>query len=186
MPAWVRARTRLSPVHASWQTGQRQFHCGKAPPAAEPSTMAVRRPIYRGRASAMSGSELGRQIAVDLESDANLDKGRGSPSLNAGSHGVSLSTAVDQRFSIRLTQCHNAARGVAGMIAASWPCHAKVPGWQQLKTRPAPKRHHAKVIRVKPLKTRSGTSLVASRCTRLGCLNGKKRRGLWCFGARAK
>src|SRR6185295_3197471 len=45
MPAWVRGRTRLSPAHASAQTGQRQFHYGNAPPAAEPSTITVRRPI---------------------------------------------------------------------------------------------------------------------------------------------
>ena len=43
--ACVRGLTRASPAQASWQTGQRQFHCGKPPPAAEPSTMAVRRPI---------------------------------------------------------------------------------------------------------------------------------------------
>ena len=36
MPACVAVRTRGSPRHASSQTGQRQFHCGKAPPAAEP------------------------------------------------------------------------------------------------------------------------------------------------------
>jgi hypothetical protein len=55
----------------------------------------------------MRRSELGRQIAVDLESDANLDEDRGGPS-----HGVSLSTAiVDRRFVTTLTHGHNAARG---------------------------------------------------------------------------
>src|SRR6202030_1931317 len=35
---WLRGLTRLSPLQASRQTGQRQFHCGKPPPAAEPKT----------------------------------------------------------------------------------------------------------------------------------------------------
>ena len=43
--ACVRGLTRRSPAHANRQTGQRQFHCGNPPPAAEPSTMAVRRRI---------------------------------------------------------------------------------------------------------------------------------------------
>jgi hypothetical protein len=35
---WLRGLTRLSPLQAIWQTGQRQFHCGTPPPAAEPKT----------------------------------------------------------------------------------------------------------------------------------------------------
>src|SRR5580698_465811 len=43
-------------------------------------------PFTRGRGDKRYGSELGRQIAVDLESDANLDESRGRPR-----HGRSLS-----------------------------------------------------------------------------------------------
>ena len=71
--AWVRGRARTSPAHAKRHVGQRQFHCGKPPPAAEPSTMAERRPIQDRREA--SGSELGRQVSVDLEADADLDEG---------------------------------------------------------------------------------------------------------------
>jgi len=47
--AWVRGRTRASPAHAKRHVGQRQFHCGKPPPAAEPRTRAVNRPIQDRR-----------------------------------------------------------------------------------------------------------------------------------------
>ena len=47
--AWVRGRTRASPAHAKRHVGQRQFHCGKPPPAAEPRTRAVSRPIQDRR-----------------------------------------------------------------------------------------------------------------------------------------
>ena len=50
---------------------------GKPPPAAAPSTMAVKRLDRR--------SELGRQVAVDFETDADLEKGWGRPC-----HGRSL------------------------------------------------------------------------------------------------
>src|SRR5262249_51785306 len=76
--AWVLRLTRASPSHASEHTGQRQFHWGKPPPAAAPSTMAVSRPID-GRVVRTSESDLGRQIAVDFQADADLDKGRGRP-----------------------------------------------------------------------------------------------------------
>ena len=39
--------------------------------------MAVRRPIERGRA--LDASELGRQVAVDLEPEADFDEGRRRP-----------------------------------------------------------------------------------------------------------
>lgn len=76
--ACVRGRTRGSPVHAKRQTGQRQFHCGKPPPAAEPRTMAVRRP-NSGLTQTRQSLELGRQVAVDLEPNADLDKRRSCP-----------------------------------------------------------------------------------------------------------
>jgi len=47
--AWVRGCTRASPAHAKRHVGQRQFHCGKPPPAAEPRTRAVNRPIQDRR-----------------------------------------------------------------------------------------------------------------------------------------
>jgi cytochrome c556 len=75
--AWVRGRTRASPAHAKRHVGQRQFHCGKPPPAAEPRTRAVNRPIQDRRECAES--ELGRQISVDLEADADLNEARGCP-----------------------------------------------------------------------------------------------------------
>src|SRR5690606_25374442 len=91
-----------------------QFHCGKAPPAAEPSTMAVRCPICGG-ISALRESELGGQIAVDLESDANFDEGRSCPG-----HGVSLSTAVvDRRFSPNLSAGPYRRKGVVNKAGPS-------------------------------------------------------------------
>src|SRR5438309_1640615 len=41
--------------------------------------MAVIRPMPARRQAEAEGSELGRQIAVDLEPDADLDEGRSSP-----------------------------------------------------------------------------------------------------------
>src|SRR5215470_348251 len=40
--------------------------------------MAVRRPMLGG-GSEVDGSELGREVAVDLEPDADFDEGRGRP-----------------------------------------------------------------------------------------------------------
>jgi hypothetical protein len=57
---------------------------GKPPPAAAPSTMAVRRLDRR--------SELGRQVAVDFETDADLEKGWGRPC-----HGRSLFILVHRQ-----------------------------------------------------------------------------------------
>ena len=54
--ACVRAVTRGSPSHARRHTAQRQFHCGNPPPAAAPSTMAVRRPI-RPSGGARAGTQ---------------------------------------------------------------------------------------------------------------------------------
>src|SRR5262249_55077877 len=45
--ACVRGLTRGAPAHASRHTLQLQFHCGKPPPAAEPSIKAERRPMRR-------------------------------------------------------------------------------------------------------------------------------------------
>src|SRR6201996_2008520 len=42
MLAWLRGLTRGSPAQAKLQTGQRQFHCGNPPPAAEPRTTAIK------------------------------------------------------------------------------------------------------------------------------------------------
>ena len=38
MEDWVRARPRKVPARYPLQFGQLQFHCGKPPPAADPST----------------------------------------------------------------------------------------------------------------------------------------------------
>ena len=76
----MRALTRVSPAQASRHTGHRQFHCGKPPPPAEPSTIAVKRPIQRDNYRAKGADlELGREVAVDLEADADFDKGRSCP-----------------------------------------------------------------------------------------------------------
>jgi hypothetical protein len=80
--ACVRGCTRASPAHARRHVGQRQFHCGKPPPAAEPRTRAVNRPIQDRR---KWGSELGRQIPVDLQADADLNEGRGCPGHSSSS-----------------------------------------------------------------------------------------------------
>src|SRR5215831_19020713 len=50
--------------------------------------MAVSRPMRRGREPAFQASEFGRQVAVDLEPDADFDERRCRPS-----HGVSSSAA---------------------------------------------------------------------------------------------
>jgi hypothetical protein len=71
--------TRASPAQASEHTGHRQFHCGKPPPAAAPSTMAVRFPIHEKEKTKACRSELGRKIAVDLEADADFDEGGCGP-----------------------------------------------------------------------------------------------------------
>jgi hypothetical protein len=85
MLAWVRGLTRGSPAQASRQTRHAQFHCGKPPPAAEPSTITERRPMRRHSLSVayavrkQERSEFGRQIAVDLEPDADFDKNGSGP-----------------------------------------------------------------------------------------------------------
>ena len=75
-------------------------------------------------------SELGRQIAVDLQSDANLDENRGRPS-----HGVSFQQHSDRRFPARLPQGkrHKSLAVILGLsgIAARVPVrqrHAAVAG----------------------------------------------------------
>jgi hypothetical protein len=69
-------RTRGSPAQASRQTSRLQFHCGKPPPAAEPSTLAVSRDTTRPRGAE---SEFRRQIAVNLKPDADFDENRRGP-----------------------------------------------------------------------------------------------------------
>jgi hypothetical protein len=62
--------------------------------------MAVRRPHLAGGCWArVRKSELGRQIAVDLKSDANLYENRGRPS-----HGASFQPHSPRRFPARLPQ----------------------------------------------------------------------------------
>src|SRR5580692_7579295 len=85
--AWVRGLTLASPAQASRQTSQPQFHWGKPPPAAAPSTKADRRLMRRLSRQPKDlesetdvRSELGRQVAVDLEADADFDESRGRPS----------------------------------------------------------------------------------------------------------
>src|SRR5262245_66350196 len=76
--AWVRALTRGSRSQAKRHTSHRQFHCGNPPPPPERGTTAVR---CRPRTAAGEArSELVRQIAVDLEADADFDERRGGPS----------------------------------------------------------------------------------------------------------
>jgi len=135
--ACVRGFTRASPRQSSSHTGQRQFHCGNAPPAAAPSTMAFRRLIQRAVCDGSGGSEFRRQIAVDLETEANFDEDRGRPG-----HNRIHSTA---RYNQSITRARNAAspssgRPVAGAVsryrrdgtgrAAGLPHHAKVIGYK--------------------------------------------------------
>ena len=81
-----RAAGRKAAAQANRQTSQPQFHWGKPPPAAEPSTKADRRLMRRlsrqptdFESETDVRSELGRQVAVDLEADADFDEGRGRP-----------------------------------------------------------------------------------------------------------
>ena len=88
--ACVRARTRLSPAQASRQTVAVAVPLRKA--------AARRRTEHDGGQAHLTRqrdrrSEFGRQIAVDLKADADLDEGRGRPG-----HGVSSSSrSMDQR-----------------------------------------------------------------------------------------
>src|ERR1700685_1313815 len=80
------SRTRQPSGHPA----ERNFHGENPPPAAAPRTMAASRlttlrPIHEDRAETSGGSELSRQIAVDLEADADFDEGRSCPR-----HGRSL------------------------------------------------------------------------------------------------
>src|SRR3984957_4908249 len=56
MEDWVRARPRSVPARYPLQLGQLQFHCGKPPPAADPSTR-----IFKGEGGAvLDGGRQGR------------------------------------------------------------------------------------------------------------------------------
>ena len=78
-------RTPAVPLRKS--TSSRQHNGGEAPPSSGGCWPRVRK------------SELGRQIAVDLKSDANLYENRGRPS-----HGASFQPHSDWRFPARLPQ----------------------------------------------------------------------------------
>lgn len=138
--ACVRGFTRASPRQASSHTGQRQFHCGNAPPAAAPSTMAFRRLIQRAVRDGSEVSEFCRQIAVDLETDANFDEDRGRPG-----HNRILSTAG---YNQSITHARNAARPSSGRPVAGAVSRYRRGGTGRTAGLP----HHAKVIGYKPEK----------------------------------
>ena len=138
--ACVRGFTRASPRQARSQTGQRQFHCGNAPPAAAPSTMAFRRLIQRAVCEGSEVSEFRRQIAVDLETEANFDEDRSRP----GHHRI-LSTAG---YNQSITHARNAARPSSGGSPAEVVPRYPRGGTERIARHP----HHANVIGYKPEK----------------------------------
>src|SRR5262245_50234338 len=75
---WVRLTTRLSPDQKSSHMAQRQFHCGKPPPAADPSTTTfmIAASFRPQMAAYQSNLDLGRDIVVDLEADADFANNR--------------------------------------------------------------------------------------------------------------
>src|SRR5262245_24038127 len=76
----VRLTTRLSPDQKSSHMPQRQFHCGKPPPAADPSTTIFIAASLRPQMAAyQSNLDLGREIVVDLEADADFANNRLGP-----------------------------------------------------------------------------------------------------------
>ena len=78
--ACVRRSTRRSRSQARRQFGQRQFHCGKPPPAADPSTRkrTSRRPSAVD--ARLARSDLGGSVAGDFHADADFADFRGGPS----------------------------------------------------------------------------------------------------------
>src|SRR5450631_1511751 len=74
-------RAAAIPLRKSATRGRAEHNGGEAP----------HQPLRRGTGPVPGSltSELGGQIAVDFESDANFDEGRGGPS-----HSISLSTAL--------------------------------------------------------------------------------------------
>ena len=74
-PTCVRGLTRGSPLQASWQTRQPQFHCGTPPPAPAPRTSALSRALVGDIVEARR--DMGRAA-----------RGRGKPaSLHQGTRG---------------------------------------------------------------------------------------------------
>jgi len=55
---WVRGRARIVPLRTPSQFGQLQFHCGKPPPAAEPSTLMRISAFVRARKDESPSSGL--------------------------------------------------------------------------------------------------------------------------------
>ena len=82
--AWERRSARGSRSHARRQLGQRQFHCGKPPPAAEPRTR--KRTSRRSQtvyARFASRSDLGGSVGGDFHADADFaDFGSGPGHCN--------------------------------------------------------------------------------------------------------
>ena len=77
---WVRLTTRLSPDQKSSHMAQRQFHCGKPPPAADPRTTTFIAASLRPQMAAhQSNLNFGREIVVDLEADADFANNRLGP-----------------------------------------------------------------------------------------------------------
>jgi hypothetical protein len=78
----VRGFAAGSPARARRQAEVFEFHCGKPPPAAAPSTM-TRNAGPPGYGSVQFRSDLGAGVRVDLQPDSDLDDARLLPLFHA-------------------------------------------------------------------------------------------------------
>lgn len=77
--AWVAGRTRGSPVRARLHWRHPQFHCGKPPPAADPSTRATGLGCQFCLVNRTACSDAGGEVPVDFHAEADFTECRAGP-----------------------------------------------------------------------------------------------------------